>query len=96
MPQIVTYKQIPVICYGLRNDFLLNPFPASKELSAIADRLEELKTVCWCGDGATCNARIDEQGRVIRKGNQIELGGNDRYISLCRKHYFSGETGLLK
>ncbi len=94
LPQIVTYKQIPVMCYGLRDDFLLQPFESSKELCAIADKLEELKTVCWCGDGATCNARIDSKGRIVRKGNQIELGGNDRYISLCRKHYLSGETGI--
>ncbi len=94
LPKIVLEKHIPVICYGLRNDFLLEPFPASRELCAIADKIEELKTVCWCGDGATCSARLDKNGKIIRKGSQIELGGNDKYISLCRKHYFSGETGL--
>ncbi len=93
LPVIVLENHIPVICYGLRDDFLLNPFPASEKLCAIADKIEELKTVCWCGEGATCNARIDKYGRIIRKGNQIELGGNDKYISLCKKHYFSGETG---
>ena len=61
-----------------------------------ADKIEELKTVCWCGDGATCNARIDKNGKIVRKGKQIELGGNDRYISLCKKHYYSGETGKPK
>ena len=96
LPKIVLVKKIPVICYGLRDDFLLNPFEASKELSAIADRLEELKTVCWCGEGATCNARLDKDGKIVRSGSQIELGGNDKYISLCKKHYFSGETGLDK
>ena len=90
--EIVDALDIPVICYGLRDDFLLNPFPASKELCALADKVEELKTVCWCGQGATCNARIDANGNVVREGNQIELGGNDKYISLCRKHYFLGQT----
>ncbi|MCR5688541.1 MAG: thymidine kinase [Lachnospiraceae bacterium] len=90
--KIVDANNIPVICYGLRDDFLLNPFPASKELCAVADKIEELKTVCWCGQGATCNARIDADGNIVRKGDQIDLGGNDRYVSLCRKHYFSGQT----
>ena len=94
LPYIVLEKHIPVICYGLRDDFLLNPFEASKELLALADVIEEMKTVCWCGEGATCNARIDKDGKIVRKGNQIELGGNDKYVSLCRKHYFAGETGL--
>ena len=90
--KIVDKNNIPVICYGLRDDFLLNPFPASKELCSVADKIEELKTVCWCGQGATCNARIDANGNIIRAGDQMELGGNDKYISLCRKHYFSGQT----
>lgn len=90
--QIVDEIGIPVLCYGLKDDFLLNPFPASERLLALADRLEEIKTVCWCGQGATCNARINEKGEIVRSGKQIELGGNDKYISLCRKHYFSGQT----
>lgn len=90
--QIVDEVGIPVLCYGLKDDFLLNPFPASERLLALADRLEEIKTVCWCGQGATCNARINEKGEIVRSGKQIELGGNDKYISLCRKHYFSGQT----
>lgn len=90
--KIVDQNNIPVICYGLRDDFLLEPFPASRALCAVADKIEELKTVCWCGQGATCNARIDADGNIVRKGDRIKLGGNDRYISLCRKHYFSGQT----
>ena len=89
--QVVTTAQIPIICYGLRDDFLLEPFPASKELCAIADKVEELKTVCWCGDGATCNARLDKNGKIVRFGRQIEFGGNDRYASLCKKHYYENQ-----
>ena len=90
--KIVDEVKIPVMCYGLRDDFLLNPFPAAERLCAIADKIEELKTVCWCGQGATCNARIDANGNIVRKGKQIELGGNNRYVSLCREHYLKGET----
>lgn len=93
MQSVVTECNIPVICYGLREDFLQQPFEAAKELCARADVLEEIKTVCWCGQGAKCNARIDQYGNVLRSGNQIELGGNDRYISLCRKHFLEGNIG---
>ncbi len=90
---IVVELGIPVICYGLREDFLQNAFPASKELCSVADRIEEMKTVCWCGQGATCNARVDAEGNVLRSGEQVCLGGNDMYISLCRKHYLVGDIG---
>ena len=90
---IVTKMNIPVICYGLRTDFLLQPFPAAKELLALANVLEELKTVCWCGRGATCNARLDDFGNVVREGEQIVLGGNEKYTSLCMNHYLSGNIG---
>ena len=95
LSDIVDYYEIPVLCYGLRTDFTSHLFEGSRRLMEIADKIEELKTVCWCGDGATCNARIDKNGKIVRKGKQIELGGNDRYISLCKKHYFSGETGKV-
>ncbi len=91
--RIVNELDIPVICYGLREDFKQEPFEAAKELIARADVIEELKTVCWCGQGAQCNARIDKYGNIVREGEQIELGGNDRYISLCRKHYKEGNIG---
>lgn len=93
LPCIVTMLEIPVICYGLKTDFQLNPFPASAELMTLANVLEELKTVCWCGDGATCNARINSKGEVVKSGEQIMLGGNESYISLCLKHYISGNIG---
>ena len=93
MYAVVHDMELPVICYGLKTDFLLQPFPASLELAAIADVVQELKTVCWCGNGANCNARIDSEGNVVREGEQVMLGGNDAYISLCYAHYKSGDIG---
>lgn len=84
---------IPVICYGLRTDFRSELFEGSMWLMAWADKIEELKTVCWCGKGAGFNARIGEDGRQIRTGEQVLMGGNDRYEALCRKHYKEGNLG---
>ena len=93
MQQLVTEVCVPIICYGLREDFMQEPFAASKELASRANVIEELKTVCWCGDGATCNTRLDGEGNVVRAGEQIMLGGNELYTSLCRKHYLQGDIG---
>lgn len=93
---IVDDLEIPVICYGLRTDFRNEPFEGSYWLMAWADRIEEIKTVCWCGKGASCNARIGEDGEIVYAGDQVVLGGNDRYIALCRKHYKEGNTGIKK
>lgn len=90
---IVDDLNIPVICYGLRTDFRREVFEGSLWLLAWADVLEELKTVCWCGEGATCNARMDENGKIVKSGKKIVLGGNHRYTALCRKHYKEGKTG---
>ncbi|MBU74337.1 MAG: thymidine kinase [Rhodospirillaceae bacterium] len=78
---------IPVMCYGLRTDFQGNLFPGSARLLAIADVIREIRTICHCGSKATMVVRQDEKGCVIREGEQIEIGGNERYISLCRKHW---------
>ncbi|MBL4787978.1 MAG: thymidine kinase [Kordiimonadaceae bacterium] len=78
---------IPVLCYGLRTDFQANLFTGSKWLLALADELEELKTICTCGRKATMNLRIDETGMAVNEGASIEIGGEDRYIALCRKHF---------
>ena len=78
---------IPVMCYGLRTDFQGNLFPGSARLLAIADVIREIRTICHCGSKATMVVRQDEQGAVIREGAQIEIGGNERYISLCRRHW---------
>ena len=92
---IVDDYNIPVICYGLRTDFRGELFEGSRELLCWADTIEEIKTVCWCGKKATFNARI-HNGKIVREGEQIMLGGNSTYISLCRKHWKSGELGAFK
>lgn len=78
---------IPVLAYGLRTDFQGALFPGSARLLAIADSLVELKSVCECGRKATMNLRVDAQGRAVAQGAQTEIGGNDRYIALCRRHF---------
>jgi len=80
--------KIPVLCYGLRTDFLGNLFPGSAALLALADALIELKAVCECGRKATMNLRVDAEGHAVASGAQTEVGGNDRYVALCRKHFF--------
>lgn len=88
--KIVDEMDIPVICYGLRADFQGNFFEGSQWLMAWADTIEEVKTICWCGRKATCNARV-MNGKVIKEGDQILLGGNSQYVSLCRKHWANGQ-----
>jgi thymidine kinase len=78
---------IPVLCYGLRTDFQGKLFEGSAALLGWADNLIELKTICHCGRKATMNLRTDARGQPIRDGAQVEIGGNERYIALCRKHY---------
>ena len=90
LAHIVDDLNVPVICYGLRSDFQLNLFEGSKRLLAIADEIKEVKTVCWCGRKATCNARYNKYG-IVREGSQVMLGANDEYIALCRKHFLEGK-----
>ena len=90
--EIVDKYDIPVLCYGLRADFQNRFFPGSRRLMEIADEIREVKTICWCGKKATCNARYDENG-IIREGAQVVLGANDKYIALCRKHFREGNLG---
>ncbi len=78
---------IPVLCYGLRTDFQGELFPGSAALLGIADALVELKAVCHCGKKASMNLRVDESGKAVKQGAQTEIGGNDRYVALCRKHF---------
>ena len=88
LARIVDLYNVPVMCYGLRTDFRGELFEGSKTLLAIADKLVELKGVCHCGRKATMVARIDENGNAVRDGEVVEIGGNDKYVSLCRKHWF--------
>jgi thymidine kinase len=78
---------IPVMAYGLRTDFQGKLFPGSLELLAIADELREVRTICHCGRKATMVVRVDAAGEVIREGAQVEVGGNEKYVSLCRRHW---------
>jgi len=78
---------IPVLAYGLRTDFQGEPFEGSKYLLAWSDNLKELKAICHCGSKATMVVRFDESGQAVTKGSQIEIGGNDRYVSMCRRHF---------
>lgn len=87
---IVDALNVPVIAYGLRADFQGNFFEGSKWLMAWADTIEEVKTICWCGKKATCNARVIN-GKVAREGEQIFLGGSESYVALCRKHWKEGK-----
>ena len=78
---------IPVLAYGLRTDFQGEPFEGSKYLLAWADNLIELKAICHCGSKATMVVRFDASGKAVTEGSQVEIGGNDRYVSLCRRHF---------
>jgi thymidine kinase len=81
---------IPVLCYGLRTDFQGELFPGSAALLALADNLIELKTICHCGRKATMVLRLGAEGQVVKEGAQIEIGGNERYVSVCRRHFKAG------
>jgi thymidine kinase len=85
--EVTDKMNIPVLAYGLRTDFQGEPFEGSKYLLAWSDNLKELKAICDCGSKATMVVRFDEAGNAITEGSQIEIGGNDRYVSMCRKHF---------
>jgi thymidine kinase len=87
LSEVTDKLNVPVLAYGLRTDFLGEPFPGSKYLLAWSDNLKEIKAICHCGSKATMVVRLDEQGNAIREGSQIEIGGNDRYVSMCRRHF---------
>ena len=82
---LVDEEDLPVLCFGLRTDFLTHFFPGAQRLMELADSLTEIKTVCACGRKATVNARIDGQGRIVTEGSQVLLGGNDSYVAMCHK-----------
>ena len=90
--KVVDQDGIPVLAYGLRTDFLGETFEGSQYLLAWSDEIREIKAICDCGKKATMNARVNEQGEIEREGEQIEIGGNERYVSLCRRCFFEGKT----
>ena len=82
---IVDEQDVPVLCFGLRTDFLTHFFPGAERLMELTDSITEIKTVCSCGRKATVNARIDAEGRIVTEGSQVMLGGNDSYMAMCHK-----------
>ena len=95
LSSVVDQLKIPVMCYGLRTDFRGQLFPGSAVLLAVADTLREIRTICHCGRKATMVTRLTETGETVTDGAQIEIGGNDKYVSLCRVHW-KKMTGLHK
>ena len=83
--ELVNARGVPVLCFGLRTDFLTRLFPGSRRLFEVADEITEIKTMCECGRKATVTARIDKTGGIVTEGRQVILGGNDRYIAMCHK-----------
>lgn len=90
LTDVVDELDVPVLAYGLRTDFLGNLFEGSQHLLAWADSISEIKTICHCGRKATMVLRLDDDGRPVRDGDQIKIGGNERYLSVCRQHHKRG------
>ena len=88
--RIVDELGVPVLCFGLRTDFLTKLFPGSMRLFELADSISEIKTICSCGKKASVNARIDEAGHIVTEGSQVMLGGNDSYVAMCHRCYKNG------
>lgn len=93
LARVVDELELPVLCYGLRSDFQGNAFPASARLLTVADKLFECRAICWCGKRSSFVLRLDGNGNVIKEGEQVVIGGNDRYVAVCRKHFYQGITG---
>ncbi len=93
LARLADEANIPIVTYGLRTDFQAELFPGSAALLGIADTLVELKAVCECGRKATMNLRVDADGNAVKEGAQTEVGGNDRYVALCRKHFMEKVRG---
>ena len=93
LARVADRMHIPVMAYGLRTDFQGKLFPGSRALLALADELREVRTICHCGRKATMVVRVGADGAVMREGAQVEVGGNDRYVSLCRRHWEDKMSG---
>ena len=94
--RVVDEEGVPVLTYGIRTDFLGETFEGSRYLMAWADEIKEIKTICHCGKKATMNARVDSFGKMETEGDQIEIGGNERYVSLCRNCFRNAITNPIK
>ncbi|MEM9234579.1 MAG: thymidine kinase [Pseudomonadota bacterium] len=93
LAEIADEVGIPVLCYGIRTDFAGALFPGSATLLAVADSLREIRTICWCGRKATMTARIGADGQIVSEGDQVQIGGNESYVSLCRRHWVNRDLG---
>ena len=87
LTDIVDKLNLPVLTYGIRSDFQGEPFPGSLYLLTLADNLIEIKTICHCGKKAIMNARVNAEGKIVKTGAQIQIGGNESYMAMCRKHF---------
>ncbi|MTI19041.1 thymidine kinase [Rhodobacteraceae bacterium RKSG542] len=98
LAKVADKLRIPVMCYGLRTDFQGKLFPGSAALLSIADIMREVRTICWCGKKATMVARLDQNGDIVEEGDQVVIGGEERYVSLCRAHWLARQlrTDQLK
>lgn len=94
--RVADREGVPVMCYGLRTDFQGKLFPGSAALLALADSMREIRTICWCGRKATMVVRLNEEGRVLEEGDQVMIGGNQSYVSLCRRHWEDRDIGPNK
>jgi thymidine kinase len=88
LARAVDQLNVPILCFGLRTDFRGELFPGSERLLAVADEIRELKTICYCGRKATMNLRVEASGAAVGSGATIEIGGNERYVPLCRHHFY--------
>lgn len=93
LTEVADTLNIPIMCYGLRTDFQGKLFPGSAVLLGVADDLKEIKTICWCGRKATMNMRLDANGQPVDEGEQVLIGGEESYISVCRKHFKARQPG---
>lgn len=96
LARVVDDQNVPVMCYGLRVDFMGRAFDGSAALLALADEMREVKTICWCGKKATMVVRQDGEGNVLTAGDQIQIGGNETYVSLCRRHWRDAVSATLQ
>ena len=90
---IVDFHHLPILCYGLRTNYMGKSFEGSAALLSLADELVELKAICHCGSKANMTLRVGEDGKVIEEGEEIDIGGNEKYVSVCRKHFFLKDIG---